>query len=115
MMKRVLHEVQLAVPIGIITRPNIVQRTVPKASILDPTLCIEDARSLVLRLDLQSGSQRNFNQLNTSCLDEKKFLYEALLFCFVWTKRRGPPALLHGLFEYIASSKHFCVSDAIAE
>ncbi len=52
MMKRVLHEVQLAVPIGIITRPNIVQRTVPKASILASTLCIEDARSLVLRLDL---------------------------------------------------------------
>ena len=29
-----------------------VQRTVPKASILASTLCIEDARSLVLRLDL---------------------------------------------------------------
>ena len=29
MMKRVLHEVQLAVPEGIITRPNIVQLAVP--------------------------------------------------------------------------------------
>ena len=27
MMKRVLHAVQLAVPIGIITRPNIAQRS----------------------------------------------------------------------------------------
>ena len=48
-----------------------VQRTVPKASILASTLCIEDARSLVLRLDLPGASQRNFNQINTSCLAMK--------------------------------------------
>ena len=52
MMKRVLHAVQLAVPIGIITRPNIVQRTVPKASILASTLHIEDVRSLVIANNL---------------------------------------------------------------
>ena len=33
-----------------------VQRTVPKASILASTLCIEDARSLVLRLEQPSAS-----------------------------------------------------------
>ena len=36
-----------------------------------PCKCIEDARSLVLRLEQPSASQRNFNQLNTSCLDEE--------------------------------------------
>ena len=34
-------------------------------------LCIEDARCLVLRLDLPSASQRNFNQLTNSCLSVK--------------------------------------------
>ena len=36
-----------------------------------PCKCIEDARSLVLRLDLPSASQRNFNQLTNSCLAVK--------------------------------------------
>ena len=36
-----------------------------------PCKCIEDARSLVLRLDLPGASQRNFNQINTSCLAMK--------------------------------------------
>ena len=36
-----------------------------------PCKCIEDARSLVLRLEQPSASQRNFNQLNTSSLCEK--------------------------------------------
>ena len=38
MMKRVLHEVQLAVPIGIITRPNIVQRAVAIGIITRPNI-----------------------------------------------------------------------------
>ena len=36
-----------------------------------PCKCIEDARCLVLRLDLPSASQRNFNQLTNSCLAVK--------------------------------------------
>ena len=113
-MKRVLHEVQLAVPIGIITRPNIVQRTVPKASILASTLCIEDARSLVLRLDLPSASQRNFNQLDPSCLAVKVPLRGTfVLLCVDQAARTYGP--LAWSFEQIASSKHFCVSGAIAE
>ncbi len=38
-----------------------VQRTVPKASILASTLCIEDARSLVTASKAVSASKRNFS------------------------------------------------------
>ena len=41
-----------------------VQRTVPKASILASTLCIEDARSLVPASTAASASKRNFSTMN---------------------------------------------------
>ena len=40
-----------------------VQRTVPKASILASTLCIEDARSLVPASKAASASKRNFSTI----------------------------------------------------
>ena len=79
-----------------------------------PCKCIEDARSLVLRLDLPSASQRNFNQLDTSCLAVKVPLRGTfVLLCVDQAARTSGP--LAWSFEQIASSKHFCVSDAIAE
>ncbi|MBO5539746.1 MAG: hypothetical protein J5980_02230, partial [Muribaculaceae bacterium] len=49
MMKRVLHAVQLAVPIGIITRPNIAQ------SAQQPRHCIRLAQDFVVVRILLSG------------------------------------------------------------
>ena len=79
-----------------------------------PCKCIEDARSLVLRLDLPSASQRNFNQLDTSCLAVKVPLRGTfVLLCVDQAARTSGP--LAWSFEQIASSKHFSVSDAIGE
>jgi len=80
----------------------------------DPCKCIEDARSLVLRLDLPSASQRNFNQLTNSCLAVEVPLRGTfvLLLCGPSGEDLQPSCMV---FEQIASSKHFSVSDAIAE
>ena len=77
-----------------------------------PCKCIEDARSLVLRLDLPSASQRNFNQLTNSYLAVKVPLRGTfVLLCVDQAARTSGP--LAWSFEQIASSKHFSVSGAI--
>ena len=79
-----------------------------------PCKCIEDARSLVLRLDLPSASQRNFNQLTNSCLAVKVPLRGTfVLLCVDQAARTSGP--LAWSYEQIASSKHFSVSVAIGE
>ena len=52
-----------------------------------PCKCIADARSLVLRIDLPSASQRNFNKLANSCLAVKVPLRGTFVQLCVFSKK----------------------------
>ena len=57
MMKRVLHAVQLAVPIGIITRPNIAQRSNLGSALVCTKFCFDKINHS--RQNLQKIKQKN--------------------------------------------------------
>ena len=57
MMKRVLHAVQLAVPIGIITRPNIAQRSNLGSALVCTKFCFDKINHS--RQNLQKINQNN--------------------------------------------------------
>ncbi len=57
MMKRVLHAVQLAVPIGIITRPNIALRSELGSALVCTKFCFDKINHS--RQNLQKIKQKN--------------------------------------------------------